>query len=60
MADVGVVLLLTAFFGVCVLLVKACERVIGPDESVLSAAETDAAGGAADAGEPVESVGVTA
>jgi hypothetical protein len=31
MADVWVLLLIVAFFGICVALVRGCDRVIGPD-----------------------------
>jgi hypothetical protein len=34
MKDVVLVLALLAFFGVCVLYVSACERIMGPDDSV--------------------------
>lgn len=33
MADVWVLLLIVAFFGVCVALVRGCDRIIGPDDS---------------------------
>jgi hypothetical protein len=33
MADVWVLLLIVAFFGVCVTLVRACDRIIGSDEA---------------------------
>jgi hypothetical protein len=32
MADVWVVLVVLAFFGLCVALVWGCDRIIGPDE----------------------------
>jgi hypothetical protein len=32
MADVWVVLTVLAFFGVCVLLIRGCDRIIGSDE----------------------------
>jgi hypothetical protein len=32
MADVIFLILVVAFFGLMVLLVKACDRIIGPDE----------------------------
>ena len=32
MADVWVVLVVVAFFGMCVALVWGCDRIIGPDE----------------------------
>jgi len=35
--DVVLLLILLAFFGVCVLFVKACDAIIGPDEEVLGA-----------------------
>jgi hypothetical protein len=34
MKDVVLVLALLAFFGVCVLYVRACERIMGPDDGV--------------------------
>lgn len=34
MTDVVLLVALLAFFGVCVLYVRACERIMGPDESV--------------------------
>jgi len=34
MADVWVLLLIVAFFGVCVALVRGCDVIIGSDESV--------------------------
>jgi hypothetical protein len=34
MTDVILVAVLIAFFGVCVLYVRACERIMGPDEGV--------------------------
>ena len=33
MADVWVLLLVVAFFGVCVALVRGCDVIIGPDEA---------------------------
>lgn len=33
MADLLFVLIVVAFFGLMVLLVKACDRIIGPDEA---------------------------
>lgn len=43
MADVGFVAALVAFFGVAVVFVRACERIIGPDlESQTAAAEATA------------------
>jgi hypothetical protein len=35
MADLLFVAVIIAFFAVCLLLVKACDRVIGPDEGQL-------------------------
>jgi hypothetical protein len=32
MADLLVVVTLIAFFGLCVALVRACDRIIGPDD----------------------------
>ena len=32
MADVWVILAVLGFFGVCVALVRGCDRIIGPDE----------------------------
>lgn len=34
MTDVILVAALLAFFGVCVLYVRACERIMGPDDAV--------------------------
>jgi|EndMetStandDraft_2_1072991.scaffolds.fasta_scaffold1029762_2 hypothetical protein len=34
MKDVVLVLALMAFFAVCVLYVRACERIMGPDDEV--------------------------
>jgi hypothetical protein len=34
MADVWVLLLIVAFFAVCIALVRGCDRIIGPDEAV--------------------------
>ncbi len=45
MADVILLLVVVAFFALMVLLVKACEHIIGPDE--LTAAPTDGRDGAA-------------
>jgi hypothetical protein len=33
MADVWVLLLIVAFFALCVGLVRGCERIIGPDDA---------------------------
>jgi hypothetical protein len=35
MADLLFVVVIIAFFAVCLLLVKACDRIIGPDEGQL-------------------------
>ena len=35
MADLMFVAVIIAFFAVCLLLVKACDRIIGPDEGRL-------------------------
>lgn len=43
MKDVVLVLALLAFFGVCVLYVRACERLMGPDDAVDTGDETEAA-----------------
>ena len=40
MADVLFLLIVVAFFGLMVLLVKACEHVIGPDETAATAEPT--------------------
>jgi hypothetical protein len=32
MADIGFILLLIGFFGLCVLFVRGCERIIGPED----------------------------
>jgi hypothetical protein len=37
MADVWVLLLIVAFFSVCVALVRGCDRIIGPDDAELEA-----------------------
>jgi uncharacterized iron-regulated membrane protein len=42
MADVLFIFIVVAFFGLMVLFVKACDRVIGPDE-LASVPESDAA-----------------
>jgi hypothetical protein len=42
MADVWVLLLIVTFFGVCVALVRGCDVIIGPDESVETGAPSDA------------------
>lgn len=41
MADLLMVVMLVAFFGLAVLLVKACDRVIGPDDASLLDPELD-------------------
>jgi hypothetical protein len=41
MADVWVLLLIVAFFGVCVGLVRGCEVIIGPDESAETGAPSE-------------------
>jgi hypothetical protein len=41
MADVLFILIVVAFFGLMVLLVKFCDRVIGPDESRPAEVEPD-------------------
>jgi hypothetical protein len=33
MADVWVLLLIVAFFGMCVAFVRGCDRIIGPDDA---------------------------
>ena len=40
MADLLFVAVTIAFFGLCVLLVKACDRIIGPDEGRLDEEST--------------------
>jgi hypothetical protein len=44
MADVWVLLLILAFFALCVAFVRGCESIIGPDdaEELVSPPETDA------------------
>jgi hypothetical protein len=42
MADLWVVLTLVGFFALCVAFVRACDRIIGPDESSDLAIETPA------------------
>jgi hypothetical protein len=37
MADVWVLLLIVVFFGVCVALVRGCDRIIGSDEAAVAA-----------------------
>jgi len=39
MTDLLFVLIVCGFFGVAALLVRACDRIIGPDEAVVSAAD---------------------
>ena len=41
MADVIAVLGIIGFFGVAGLLVKVCDHIIGPEESVVSAADQE-------------------
>ena len=49
MVDLLLVLIMTAFFGISVLFVKACERIVGPDmdatrvDTDTSAAQTEIA-----------------
>jgi len=42
MADVWVVLLIVAFFALCVGLVRGCDRIIGPDDAELAAPPSEA------------------
>jgi hypothetical protein len=42
MADVWVVLLIVAFFALCVGLVRGCDRIIGPDDAELAASTSEA------------------
>ena len=42
MADVWVLLLIVAFFGVCVALVRGLDRIIGPDDAADLAPATEA------------------
>lgn len=44
MADVLFVLIVLAFFGLMVLLVKACDTIIGPDEAVPLTETADSTG----------------
>ncbi len=46
MADLWVVLTVLAFFGLCVLLIRGCDRIIGSDDMSELAVEAD--------GQPVE------
>ena len=39
MADLIFVLVVCAFFGLAALLVRACDRIIGPEESVVPVAD---------------------
>ena len=41
MADLLFIAILIAFFGVAFALVKACDRIIGPDERTATDAQTD-------------------
>lgn len=41
MADVWVVLTVLAFFAVCVLLIRGCDRIIGSDEASELAVESE-------------------
>jgi hypothetical protein len=41
MADLIFVAVIVAFFAVCVLLVKACDRIIGPDDAQLDGERTE-------------------
>ena len=49
MTDVMFIAILTAFFALAVVFVKACERIIGPDTEA-QRAETDAGAAATDTG----------
>jgi hypothetical protein len=40
-ADLWVVLTVLAFFGVCVLLIRGCDRIIGSDEASELSVESD-------------------
>jgi hypothetical protein len=42
MADVWVLLLIVAFFGLCVALVRGCDSIIGPDDPEELAAPPEA------------------
>jgi hypothetical protein len=42
MADVWVLLLIVAFFALCVAFVRGCERIIGPDDAELAAPPSEA------------------
>jgi hypothetical protein len=42
MADVWVLLLIVAFFALCVVLVRGCDRIIGPDADELAARPAEA------------------
>ncbi len=45
MADVWVLLLIVAFFGLCVAFVRGCDSIIGPDDSEELAPPAEADGG---------------
>jgi hypothetical protein len=42
MADVWVLLLIVAFFALCVGLVRGCDRIIGPDTDELASPQAEA------------------
>lgn len=56
MADVLFILIVVAFFGLMVLLVKACDRMIGPDELAIT---PESAAAIPDPVDPSESEPVT-
>jgi hypothetical protein len=51
MADLIFVAVTVAFFAICVLYVRACDRIIGPDETVPAANEDGAVVDLTEAGE---------
>jgi hypothetical protein len=55
MADLIFVVVTFAFFGVALLLVRACDRIIGPDPAPAEAADTADASDPADPADPVPS-----
>jgi hypothetical protein len=40
-ADLWVVLTIAGFFGLCVALVRGCDRIIGPDDDSLETSDDD-------------------
>ena len=50
MADIVFVLITIAFFGLCAAYVRACDRIIGPDEPTPDAIPTEVTAGVREAG----------